>query len=194
MIDALVIGADGLIGSALIVELQLSKYEVAGTTRREPPARDLISFDLRWPSYLPHAQVTYICAGITGFRNCTDDPDAEAANVMGPITIAKMVLRRQGYVVFLSSSAAETHPETAYGRMKLDAEREILDHCGDYAACFRFGPVMAGTRNAFRDGEYTPITITNLTQELLAPMLTWIPGVHRVTSPNRVFRPRIVVA
>src|SRR5882762_7639374 len=140
MLDALIVGGDSQIGKALIMRLMRDEREVLATTRKWPDrcGTHLIPFDLRWPTYLPRARFTFFCTGINGFKPCEADPEeARRINVTLLTAAARQVIGfgARTRLVFLSSSAAETHPDTVYGTCKQDAEKVFLELGG---ACFRF--------------------------------------------------------
>src|SRR5260370_637804 len=125
MLDALIVGGDSQIGKALVERLKQDDREVVATTRKWPPpamdigkdfwlaAEGLIPFDLRWQTYLPSARFAFFCTGINGFKACEADPEeARRINVTLLTAAARYVDRRGSHPVFLSSSAAETHPDT----------------------------------------------------------------------------------
>ena len=76
------------------------------------------------PTSLPEAQIVYILASKTKFRDCELDEDAWAVNVDGPIKIGHRY--RNSFVVFVSSEAAEWSGRTAYGDQKRHAELGLL--------------------------------------------------------------------
>ncbi len=181
-LDALVISGDSRVGSALITELRSLGLIVMATTRRSPAADGLLPFDLKWPSYLPHAKVTYFCSGITGFKACNDDPTMAAqVNLIGHYQTAQRICHSGGRVVLLSSCAAETHPDTIYGTLKKTAE-VFFANFGEYSAAYRFGPVAFPKRHAYPNKEYNPISLPALLDILVSATVTWQPGLHRVLN------------
>ena len=188
MLDALIIGGDSQIGKALAEKLRSLGWNTATTTRKWPPiepSADVLPFDLRWPTYLPQAKVTYFSTGINGFKPCDADPE-EAKRIN--VTLLLAVARRLAYttrLVFLSSSAAETHPLTVYGQCKLAAERGFLEYGG---VCFRFGPVAFPGRNVYPNEIYSPMNLSTLTRVLSGCLHTWKPKqVHSLY--NRDWKP-----
>lgn len=176
MLDALIIGGDSQIGKALIEKLHREGRPSVSTTRKWPPAVGMLPFDLRWPSFLPQAKVTFFCTGINGFKPCAIDPDeARKINVTLTTSVAKRVYGGASHPVFLSSSAAETHPDTVYGKCKLDAEKVFLQLGG---ACYRFGPVAFPGRNVYPNETYSPMNLSTLTGILARCLTHWKPGLH----------------
>ncbi len=122
---ALIISADSEVGQELHKELSLRSFRHTATSRKADTI--WIPFDLRTPTELPFAQVTYFASGITGFKACSDEPDmARLINVTNTVLAAAAQVEKNGRVILLSSCAAETHPDTTYGTLKLEAEREFL--------------------------------------------------------------------
>lgn len=142
----LVIGADGIIGSALYNDLLRRGHTVIGTTRREPKERSsrLIFLDLAGSQMvkecLPEADVAIICAAGARFVECRLQPDrARRVNVTAPVILVRRLVERGTYVARLSSSRAvfgcrTTHvradqppaPRSVYGRLQAEAEEAIL--------------------------------------------------------------------
>jgi dTDP-4-dehydrorhamnose reductase len=177
VIDHLVVGGDSAIGAVLAERLN-----AISTTRRNP-ANGKLFFDLRdplwWP--LPEAGVTYFCAGINGFKACETNPDAWSINVVGTVQAAARQVENGGKVVFLSSAAAETHPDTIYGGFKLATEIGFRK-LGGASSIFRFGAVMRPDRVTYPNGEYQPIDVEDLVDELTGP---FVAGLHRLLSARR---------
>lgn len=120
--NALVIGAGGMIGGALCKALVDAGHEVYGTTRAE---LDLLDIPDGYEWSAGHADVVYICAAKTRFIDCESDRDAYRINVDAPIEIAK----RYSKVVYLSSEAVERALHTNYGMHKALAEIGIRAVC-----------------------------------------------------------------
>lgn len=170
---ALVVSADSIIGGAIC-----EKLGAAGTTRRLP-SRGRIPFDLKSPTPLPFAEFTYFCSGINGFKACVEDQEmAHLVNVEGTANAARAQVDQGGRVILLSSCAAETHPETVYGALKLETEGEFMK-LGRAASIFRFGPVMFPDRVTYPNKEYHPISIQKLLEVVTAP---FSPGLHRIVN------------
>src|SRR5262249_31810657 len=140
---ALIIGGDGAIGRALTEKLESRQDTVFFTTRRPLPAQgnavqlDLASSDAE-TTLLPHGDVAFFCAAITGFAACRSDIKlAERVNFSAPSVLARRLVDAGSRVVFLSSNAVfdwrephvpagrEPHPVTEYGHFKAKAEKEF---------------------------------------------------------------------
>src|SRR5712672_3634310 len=195
MLDALIVGGDSQIGNALIARLMRDEREVLATTRKWPDrcGTHLIPFDLRWPTYLPRARFTFFCTGINGFKPCEADPEeARRINVTFLTETATRLYDRLLFprLVFLSSSAAETHPDTVYGTCKRDAEKVFLELGG---ACFRFGPVAFPGRNVYPNEVYSPINLSTLTDLLAGCFERWEPGLHCIYNRDWVPEEKVAV-
>jgi len=138
----LVIGADGLIGSALVDMLKSYGVQVAATSRRKGSGLmplDLAMDSMQW--VLPPCDIALLCAGITSMADCEANQEAAACiNVDAQLALAERIWDRGGFVVFLSSSSifdgareipsAGTTPPVpmqAYGRQKAAAEAVLRE-------------------------------------------------------------------
>lgn len=176
MLDALMIGGDGKIGQALVERLRTGGRSVVATTRKWPPAPGMLAFDLRYRSWLPLARITFLCTGINGFKPCDADPEtARLVNTTLLVDAARYCTNVGSRIVYLSSSAAETHPDTVYGTTKREAEHGILP-LG--AAVYRFGPVAFPGRHVFPNEIYSPMNLSTLTATLANLFDEWDPGLH----------------
>lgn len=138
----LVIGADGMIGRAILAHLRRAGRPVRGTTRRTPAARGLEPLDLAaipadWPDW--PVRTTFLCAAETSLAACEADPAATAAiNVAANCRLAERLAGRGAFVVFFSSITVfagqhpctradePTDPRCEYGRQKAAGERRVL--------------------------------------------------------------------
>jgi dTDP-4-dehydrorhamnose reductase len=114
----LVIGKDGYLGGMLSTTLRCTG------TSRHPGAKPYFNLKTTDPNTLPNAEVVYIIAAITKFRECEIDPDAWAINVDGPIRLGNRY--KDSFIVYMSSEAAEWPGHTAYGDQKRFAEMGLL--------------------------------------------------------------------
>jgi len=146
MNSALVIGGDGLIGRALTAELLSSRLKVVSTSRSHNIQNNQIHFDLdvgadnllgliKW---VP--DVVYICAAVTGFAACANNPTATYnTNVTQTVELASHFIQQGSRVVYLSSNAvfdgtrafekeiSDVSPVSEYGRQKAECEKKLLD-------------------------------------------------------------------
>lgn len=136
-----VVGADSLIGAALMGELRLRGFTAVGTSRRRSCAHFFL--DLEKPidlSVLPEARTVFLCAGMNGFAACRELPATAAlVNVSATLAIGTHYLEQGGHVVFLSSAAVfgarsdtpneqdAPTPNTTYGAFKYATEIALLD-------------------------------------------------------------------
>lgn len=114
---ALIVGGDGLIGSAIYEELTAREIEAIRTSRRGTPGSwgfDLLS-DPR--ARLPQTEVAFICTGINGFVECEGNATSWRVNVDGVLAVAKTLMRAGSFVLYPSSNAIETL-DCAYARQR----------------------------------------------------------------------------
>lgn len=138
--DALVIGADSLVGSELVQALRAAGYAVRATSRRSRP--DAIQLDLADPD-LPRLTrerfaCAFVCAAMTGMQNCEAAPErARLINVENTLKVMRAVAHAGTHIVFFSSGqvfdgeiprpgeSAPRRPKNLYGRHKLEVEEAI---------------------------------------------------------------------
>lgn len=156
---ALVIGADGGIGRALVNELGTRGYLVTGTTRRAGNVSaynhylDLSDQHIA-EKPLPSADVAFFCAAMAGFADCRRDPAlAYRVNVLGPLTIARRLAAAGTRLLLLSTNAVfdgstplvsasnPPCPVSVYGNVKAKAEAEFLA-LGPAVAILRLSKVL----------------------------------------------------
>lgn len=163
----LVVGADSLIGSALMPELLAAGWPVIGTTRRAERAGSMVRLDLKddvahWESPA-HVDVVIICAGVTALAECADDPEGSGrVNIDGITALAQNFGARGSFVVHLSTNLvfngdnplpgvdAAVSPITEYGRQKAEAEKRVLA-LKNRSAVLRMTKVL-GKHNQLLDG------------------------------------------
>jgi dTDP-4-dehydrorhamnose reductase len=156
---ALIVGADGDIGSALARALSNRGDEVYGTTRRtEASTSTNIYFDLADSdpnnAVLPPVDVAVFCAAIASFAECRRNRDqAHRVNVSAPVALARRLTAAGAHVVLLSTGAvfdwstpyvradSPPRPVTVYGALKAEAEKEFLA-LGNAASVVRFSKVL----------------------------------------------------
>lgn len=110
----LIIGATGILGSA-IHKLLPSAYV--------PPRME---YDLtNDPACLPSVDVAYLCAGTKGHQACEGNEAVFQADVDGNIRLARYLLRRDTFVVFVSSDAVQWG-NSAYSRNRLIVEMALV--------------------------------------------------------------------
>ena len=110
----LIIGATGILGSA-IHKLIPDAY---APTRKE--------YDLtNDPSSLPRVDVAYLCAGTKGHQACEGNQAVFQSDVDGNLRLARHLLKRDTFVVFVSTDAVEW-ANTAYSRNRLLVEMALV--------------------------------------------------------------------
>ncbi|HEX4411537.1 MAG TPA: sugar nucleotide-binding protein [Xanthobacteraceae bacterium] len=140
--SVLVIGADGLVGAAIVRLLKASGRCVQGTTRRISQ-RDFRFLDLASDAVedfaLADVETAIVCAAVNGFARCRADPEAAYdVNVKATEILARRLAAQGGRLIYLSSSAvfdfrrpqmpaeAPHSPTSVYGKHKALAEDRVL--------------------------------------------------------------------
>lgn len=134
----IVIGGDGKLGSALCEFLRATGQKVLYTSRRtyetELGAPGWVYLDMLYP-LLPREHletswhgvpIMFIVAAVTGIAQCESDPDTWRVNADAPVLLTGQARPLGWHVVFVSSSAVETAPHTAYAMQKAHAELGVL--------------------------------------------------------------------
>jgi dTDP-4-dehydrorhamnose reductase len=175
MLSALVVGGDGLIGSALTSHLSASGWKVVSTTRQTKVASCQVNFDLTQgisslsgPSATVPANglVVFICAAVTGFAQCSNDPEGSRhTNVTCTVELARHFMQQGAMVTYLSSNAvfdgvhgyleetAAMLPVTEYGRQKAECEKNLMEAASSlkgYCAVVRLTKVVDRRQPLFR--------------------------------------------
>ncbi len=136
----LVVGADGLIGRALVDAAAAPGRAVVGTTRRRGGEWMLdLEADPRTWTLPARVRTAFLCAAITKLDACERQPQrARAVNVIAAEALARRFIERGAHVVFASSNQvfdgsrphtpADAPPSAAscYGRLKREAEERLL--------------------------------------------------------------------
>ncbi|ACS78620.1 sugar nucleotide-binding protein [Maridesulfovibrio salexigens] len=143
----LVIG-DGALGTAIAQQAGKCGHEIFQTSRKN---QQLIPFDLKNEhkfTNLPEADWAVISAGISGYKECAENPESRLVNVNRTIKLCRFLLNRGTKILFPSSTAvfdgqaafpepdAPTCPNTEYGRQKMEVE-EFLHQYPDQTAIVR---------------------------------------------------------
>jgi dTDP-4-dehydrorhamnose reductase len=144
----LVIGADGLLGGAVLRLVRTAGHEAMGTSRRG--TQGSVPLDLLSPSRFEpprHTRLAFLCAGIGGLDACDRDPHATAAvNVDTTIAIANLLAARGIPSVFPSSSYAVLPCQ--YGLQKAAVEAALS---GPRFAAVRLRKIVETLRPRFLD-------------------------------------------
>jgi dTDP-4-dehydrorhamnose reductase len=214
----LVVGADGLIGRELAKQLRDAGKSVIETTRRKgATSTDRIFLDLSTlsESHLPdQVSVSFLCASITRLEQCRTDPEKTAAiNVHGTISLAKSLINRGSFVVFLSTNlvydgsvplqkaSCPVNPQSEYGRQKAAVERELLS-CGGAAAVVRLTKVLSPdtslfkgwisalrgekTIHPFSDVTFSPVSLSFVVEVLIRLASRRLSGITQVSATEDI--------
>ncbi|NJM59216.1 MAG: sugar nucleotide-binding protein [Oscillatoriales cyanobacterium RU_3_3] len=157
----LIVGADSSIGQALAARLRSGGKPVLETTRRrETLTETRIFLDLTQEKEIenwnPPAQIetAYLCAAVTSLAQCNQDSMQSAeVNVRNTISLARNLISRGTFVVFLSTNQVydgsipfrkaddRVCPQNEYGRQKAEAEKHLLA-LGNLVSIARFTKVL----------------------------------------------------
>jgi len=146
--DILVIGAEGQVGGFLMSELQ-ARHRLTGTS--QAGVADLPTLDIRDAQavrrYLEQVRPNHVIltAALTHVDRCEEIPaEAEAINVRGAENDAKACRAVDAGMTFFSSEyvfdgtagpygeADKPHPESVYGRTKLEGEQAVAALVSDH--------------------------------------------------------------
>ena len=173
----LVVGADSVIGGALLESLQSSGQPTMGTTRRRDtvnesrPYLDLSEELVNWTHPRP-VETAVLCAALSRLEDCrTNRLGSRRINVDAICALAKDLSSQGAFVIFLSTNRVfdgstpypstddPVSPATEYGRQKAEAERRISQLDGP-TAIVRLtkvlgpaDPLFAGWRKALSRSE-----------------------------------------
>ncbi len=139
----LVVGANSLIGNALVSALNSTGNRVFSTSRREKLSESCSYLDLDqdvsgWP--LPEKiDVAFLCAAYNSLDYCHREPlKTRQVNVVHTLKLAQRLVKAGARVIFLSTNLvfdgntafvkadAPLCPQTEHGRQKAQAERQLL--------------------------------------------------------------------
>jgi dTDP-4-dehydrorhamnose reductase len=139
--DVLIVGADSMLGTAIAELYREQGRTVFETTRRADTVSEKRPFlDLHdVAAFSPPLGVTtaIVCAAVTSFDKCDNDPDAFEVNVRAPVQLAAALNAAGIFVVFLSTNAVfggdrafcgeddPLLPSAAYAWQKAQAERAL---------------------------------------------------------------------
>ena len=153
-VRALVVGGDGLIGSAVVHLLRARGVSVIATTRRRGPSSWFLDLSDRTGFHrLPAAEIVFLCAAETSIARCEADPvGTHAVNVTQLGVLAAQCHASGAFLVLPSSTAVfdggQAHrradepvsPTTEYGRQKAAIEAQVLGL--QRSAAVRFSKVL----------------------------------------------------
>jgi dTDP-4-dehydrorhamnose reductase len=157
--SVLIVGSDGLIGAALMEQLEREGICAQGTTRRRESVNETHSFlDLseNVEEWQMHGQpsVAVICAGVTKIESCRLDPVSTArVNVQAISRLADKLTNEGIFVIYLSTNQVfdgsipnqladdQSSARTEYGKQKAEVERYLLS-LGHAASIVRLTKVL----------------------------------------------------
>lgn len=161
----LVVGAAGMIGSAIVRDLISASEKVVGADLwRDNLGSEKIFVDLaddpaEWKLPQP-VKTAYLCAGVTKIEECRRDPTVSSrVNVEGTIRLAETMLNKGTFTVFLSSNQVfdgtmakvpphhPQNPQNEYGRQKTVVE-QYLNQWPERAAIIRLTKIV-GPKSIF---------------------------------------------
>jgi dTDP-4-dehydrorhamnose reductase len=164
----LVVGADSMVGGAVLECLRRSGLSASGTTRRkEHSATAHQHLDLAGDTsgWIPDrfADVAILCAGVTRMAECEAQPEESSrVNIDGIVRLAKALHSAGSFVIYLSTNQVfdgsipnrapgdQTCPTSEYGRQKARAERRLQEE-GSVDAIVRFAKILGPETPLFRD-------------------------------------------
>lgn len=215
-LKSLIIGGDGLIGNHLRSALEADNGIVYATSRRKH-SND-IYFDLSVSDprsvIFPSVDTVFICAGMTGFKDCQDNIQlARKINIDLPRKLAERFSSDGAQVIYLSTSAVFdcNHPRmqsnsckspmSIYGMTKSDGEDAVLG-VGKKASVLRLTKVIHENLRilkewtellkvekkiqAFVDLNFCPILIEDVTNALIAIAKKGEGGVYQVSGESDI--------
>src|SRR6266545_5034408 len=149
-VKALVIGASGLVGGALLRALRATGHEAVGTYRSRP-ATGLLHLEITDPTQVEQVivdarpNVVFLTAALTAVDYCEDhEEEARAINVEAPRAIAHAAGQVSATVVFYSTEYvfdgtsgpySEDHPISprgVYAHSKADGESAVRETIRDH--------------------------------------------------------------
>jgi dTDP-4-dehydrorhamnose reductase len=183
----LIVGADSKIGEAVAERLESSGFPVIRTSRRRHPNAvrlDIASIPARW-SPPPDISTAVICAAITSTDECRSRPnECRRVNVEATCDLGRRLAAASARIVFISTNmvfdgstpftpaTAGRCPQTAYGRMKAEAEERLLS-LGEGTTVVRLTKVIGHTLpmiDRWRDSLAQGEPIRPLTNLVIAPV------------------------
>jgi len=159
----LVVGADGVIGSALINHIKQLGKIVVGTTRRNQNSKsDRIFLDLALPCSFASLisqeyEAVFICGAITSLQECAADPiNTRLVNVYGTKSLIDLLAKKDVPIIYISTNLVfdgsspyidaqcPVCPKTEYGVQKVKVEKYLRSKTNNYIIA-RFGKVLHPT-------------------------------------------------
>jgi len=210
---ALVIGADGFLGSSLVHHLEQMGWEVFKTSRRITKQDDHYLpldiengvADFKIPDQI---EIAFLCASVTTTAQCERNKERSSIiNVEETAHIVRRLVEYGAFVVFPSSSAVfdgtipyptvETpySPTGTYGEQKVEAERKLLPYI-PHVAIVRMSKIIGSNIPLLVKWEeqfftHQPITcyedfmLSPLSKSHIAKYLTDI-ATHRISGITQI--------
>jgi dTDP-4-dehydrorhamnose reductase len=205
----LVVGAEGLVGRALIQAFKESGVPAVGTGRKG--GGDLLALDLAQPEkfQIPKGvRTAVVCAGMGGLAACASDPVfTRKVNVQGSASLAQALALHGCQVIYLSTnlvfdgdqprpfSTDSPRPGCEYGVQKAELEKLLQ---GKFFACVRLTKVMESLRGRFgewlaslRAGEilststklrFSPVSLSEVVRALAEFANKFSPGTFHISG------------
>lgn len=156
-LDVLVIGSDGVVGTAIRKEFADHpefNAHVLATTRRGQRGPDSVFLNMLEPdamsfwsqARLCRVELAFMCAGINGFKECEGQPESWRINVDGTLYVALRLIKERGVFVVYPSTQAVEWLGSAYARQRAQVEAALLATW--QAAIVRIGRTTKGNGRA----------------------------------------------
>ena len=218
----LIVGGDSEIGGAAFAALKSQDRAVVATTRRlDCVSQDRLFLDLTasfdgWESPAG-ATSACVCAAVARLADCAADPQASAhINVSQTLTVVDKLLRRDIYVLFLSTNQvfdgrlpqvppdAPYSPVSEYGRQKARTESTLRDYMarGAPVGILRLAKVVSPRMallqrwiadlakgepiSPFTDMPFAPTPIASVTSAISSLLSERASGIFQLTGPRDV--------
>lgn len=219
MSRTLIVGGSGLIGSGLLSLVANQDSEVGATNRTKGVGElcvDLSKGDFR-DALDFSASVVFFCAAMTNIQTCENAPDeTRKVNVSQTLALIKELVRRDAFVVWLSSSTvfdgqrsgmtedSPNSPITNYGRQKAETEQTILGspQLAARVAIVRLSKVVSPTQGiaaefmrllqsgelveAFSDLYLSPVSLAYVCRGLQKIAQARVPGVFHLSGETEL--------
>lgn len=211
----LIVGADGMLGSALAERLRSDGQRVLCTAFLPTPGAetlDLATDAGRWTPSEP-VVAAFLCGAVTSLEYCRVHPaESWAVNVYGTLAVARTLIRSGARVLFPSSNlvfdgstpcvsaAMPLCPQTVYGRQKAEVETALRSLPGTCVVRFtkilgRAAPLLVRWAAALRKGEpihpfadmvMAPAPVDFAVQAMIAAAYRGLDGVLQVSADTDI--------
>lgn len=205
----LVVGSDGLIGSAL---LKAFGPRAIGTSRKEKSGKiklDLANEKDCWQN-LPNFTHAFVCAGETSLKICDENPqDTHLINVTNTLKLIKNLLLKRTKIIYFSTSLVfnglqkypnegeKVDPICKYGYQKAIVEKELFQY-GQNTLVIRLTKVVTpslkllsnwfnclnsgGKIDAFVDYHFAPIDLGSIVNLATKVVFNWKSNILQISS------------